>query len=71
MRAQPGPLRRAVRDRPVLKDGDVGGVAADVGEHDAELAVLVAERRLGGGELREHRLLDLDAGALDALHKVL
>src|SRR5439155_23241492 len=62
---------RAVRDRAVLEDRDVGGVAADVRQADAELAVLVVQGRLGGGQGREDELVDLDARPLDTLRQVL
>ena len=61
----------AVRDRPILEDRDVGRIAADVRQHHAELAVLVAQRRLRGRQGRENELVDLDPGALHALGEVL
>src|SRR3989442_741585 len=63
--------RRAVRDRAVLEDRDVGRVAADVGEDHPELPVPLGKHRLGRRERREDELVDLDAGPLHALRQVL
>ena len=56
---------------PALEDGEVGGAAADVDERDAQLLLVRREDRLGGGQLLEHGVAHLDAGAVDAGHEVL
>ena len=60
-----------VEDAAVDEDGDVRRAAADVGEDDALLLLLLLEDGLGRRERRKDQLLDLHAGALDALREVL
>ena len=58
-------------DRAVLEDRDVGGVAADVRQAHTQLAILVVQGRLRGGERSEDQLVDLHPGPLDAFREVL
>ena len=59
-----------VYDGALREDRDVGGAAADVHQHDALLELLRVEDGLGRCERLEHKGLDADARALDALHEV-
>ena len=62
---------RRVHDRAGLEDREVRRVPADVQEGHPELPVLVREDGFRGGQWREHELIDLDAGPLDALGEIL
>ena len=54
-----------------LEDREVRGAAADVEERDAELLLVRRQHRFGRRQLADHRVDDLDAGAVHARHEVL
>ena len=58
-------------DAPAAEDGDVGGPAADVGDDDAALELLLGEHRLGGGERLEDEVLTVETRLVDHLDDVL
>ena len=62
---------RRVLDRAVVIDSDVGGAAADVDQHHAELALFVGKHGFGRGQRRQHHLGDVEAGAVAALDDIL
>src|SRR5436309_5352820 len=63
--------RRDVPDGATLEDDQIARPGADVDEGDAHLLLVGAQDRVGGRELLEDDLLDLDAGAVDAVDQVL
>ncbi len=58
-------------DRAVGEDRDVRGAAADVDQADAEVALVVEEHGVGGGERLQHEVAHLEPAAAHALHDVL
>src|SRR5450631_1529624 len=62
---------RRVLDRAVGEDRDVGRAAADVHEAHAQVALVVEEDRVGGGEGLQHEVAHLQPAAAHALHDVL
>ena len=60
-----------VPEAAALEHREVRGAAADVHERDAELLLVGREHRFARGQLLEHGVDDLDAGAVDARDHVL
>ncbi len=60
-----------VPDRPVGKDRDVGGAAADVDQADAQLLLVLGEHRETRRQLLEHDVIHFQPAALDAFLDVL
>src|SRR5271165_7488521 len=50
------------RDRALLEDDEFGRARADVGEADAEFALVGAQHRVGGGQRFEDGVIDVDSG---------
>ena len=62
---------RGVADGALGEHRDVRRAAADVDHADAEVLLVVGQHRVGGGQLLEDQVLDLETAALHALLDVL
>ena len=64
-------MTAGIGDRAFLEDDEVGGTGADVGEANAQFALIGAQHGVGAGQRLEDGVVDMNAGAVHSGDDVL